>query len=61
MSLVWQCDRCRTVSGAGDADDPPEDWQQMVMPCRGSQGAKSRQMVTLCADCDDGLYRWLVD
>lgn len=59
MSLVWQCDRCRRVSGMGDSTDPPEDWHRVDMPCRGSQGAKSRQTLVLCAECDDDLYGWL--
>jgi hypothetical protein len=58
MALVWQCDRCRAVSGAGNEDDPPDDWHRLDAPVRGSGGAKSTRVVVLCAECDDDLYRW---
>lgn len=59
MALVWRCDRCQRVSGMGDVDDPPEDWERRSMPVRGSQGARSNGEVVLCEECDDDLYRWL--
>lgn len=59
MALVWQCDRCRRSSNAGSADDPPEGWEERLMPVRGSEGARSSMVSTLCDACDDQLYAWL--
>jgi len=60
VSLVWQCDRCRAVSGNGNVDDPPDDWGLLDAPVRGSGGAKSTRSVVLCAACDDDLYQWFI-
>lgn len=55
------CDRCKATSNAGDIDDPPPNWRFTPMPVRGSQGARSTRDAVICDDCDDSLYRWMVD
>jgi len=62
MGTVWQCDRCKKVAhdfGGADAVDLPENWVDRSMPVRGSEGARSHLMTTLCHECDDDLYDWL--
>lgn len=61
MSLVWQCDRCMTVSRDGLDDFPPDEWVMLDMPVRGSQGARSRSKQTICRSCDDDLYGWFTN
>lgn len=61
MAQVWMCDRCSKISRNGDVDDPPEEWNNYDMPVRGSEGARSRGVVTICSTCDDSLYEWLHD
>jgi len=59
MALVWQCDRCTRISNGGNVDDPPDNWRQFDAPVRGSEGARSTRVVTICGECDDLLYDWL--
>lgn len=59
MARVWMCDRCDKVSRSGDDDDPPEEWNNYDLPVRGSTGARSRMVRTICSTCDDSLYEWL--
>lgn len=66
MGLVWQCGRCGKVSGNYETSQSeghhlPENWHDLPVPIRGSQGARSRGTTTLCDTCDDDLYRWLHD
>jgi len=56
---VWQCDRCKMIVHNFDDDARPDDWAERSMPVRGSEGARSHRMVTLCLECDDELYDWL--
>lgn len=55
---AWVCERCGKVSRQGNVDDPPEDWQFVHRPIRGSEGARSNTEGVICDECDDALYEW---
>jgi hypothetical protein len=62
VSVVYQCDRCKAISGEEYAAGYiPEDWRNLVaQPVRGSEGARSMRSAIICDACDDDLYEWWV-